>query len=346
MIVLVDPKALCELEAADSEALGLLTEQVQVADILVANRVDRCEPAHLARFRRLAEELWPRPLAVHETSFGALPATSLDWPDGEGARAERTRTRSQHDSTGHDPAHDHAHTSTAGFRARSWQWAPGVVFSHSRLSHALQRMLAGEAGASVARLKGIFRTQEGVSRLEIAGGILHDRLTAFRRDSRVDAIVAAEDDGALATLGAWLTAAILDESELRIDANRVEVVLPDGRVLGIDREQLLALPDPVADVSMQFPKRTGSAARVRSLFAELGVPKSGSAVVVAGDGFASDPVPLAVFAEGILLHSIGGEPLPDDQGGPFRLLIPEEASPEPVSCANVKGVAKIVVRGE
>jgi hypothetical protein len=46
----------------------------------------------------------------------------------------------------------------------------------------------------------------------------------------------------------------------------------------------------------------------------------------------------------VLLHSLDGEPLPAGQGGPFRLLIPEEASSEPVSCANVKGVAKIVVR--
>ena len=53
---------------------------------------------------------------------------------------------------------------------------------------------------------------------------------------------------------------------------------------------------------------------------------------------------VGVFAEGVVLHSLEGEPLPDDQGGPFRLLIPEEASPEPVACANVKGIAKVVVR--
>ena len=53
---------------------------------------------------------------------------------------------------------------------------------------------------------------------------------------------------------------------------------------------------------------------------------------------------MAVLRRGVLLHSLDGEPLPDEQGGPFRLLIPEDASPEPVSCANVKGVAKVVLR--
>jgi hypothetical protein len=46
----------------------------------------------------------------------------------------------------------------------------------------------------------------------------------------------------------------------------------------------------------------------------------------------------------VLLHSLGDAPLPADQGGPFRLLIPQDASRDPISCANVKGVAKVVLR--
>jgi hypothetical protein len=76
----------------------------------------------------------------------------------------------------------------------------------------------------------------------------------------------------------------------------------------------------------------------------LAVPDTGTAVVVAGDGFASEPVPIPVLRQGVLLHSLDGAPLPAEQGGPFRLLIPQDASPDPISCANVKGVAKIVIR--
>ena len=48
----------------------------------------------------------------------------------------------------------------------------------------------------------------------------------------------------------------------------------------------------------------------------------------------------------MLLHSQGDAPLADDKGGPFRLLIPEDASSAPISCANVKGVAKVVIRAD
>src|SRR5439155_11472040 len=120
---------------------------------------------------------------------------------------------------------DHA-PSTEGHAARSWCWSPEAVFSGQRLRDALGA-LAGDP--AVARFKGIFRTEEGVSRLEIAGGVLHDRLTSFRRDSRADAI-ARGDAAALDRVGAALSAAVLRDEELQRDPNRIEFVLPDGRV--------------------------------------------------------------------------------------------------------------------
>jgi G3E family GTPase len=334
VVVLVDPRSLSERGSDDAVTRRLLQEQAQVADVLVANRSDLCDEAELESFQRFAAELWPPPLAVHVTQQGALPGDLLEWPEGEGSRSEREAS-----GTGHDHS-----DSTAGYRARSWKWSPGVVFSRQRLTRALQRLAGREAETPLVRFKGIFRTEEGTSRLEIAGGMLHDRLTAYRRDSRADAIVRADDDAALARIGESLEGAALSDEELRVDVNRVEVVLPDGRVHGVDLEMLRELPDPVGDVATQFPGRVGSAARLRSLFAHLELPSRGEAVVVAGDGFASEPVDLAVLLQGVLLHSLEGEPLPSSKGGPFRLLIPETASPEPVSCANVKGVAKLVLR--
>jgi G3E family GTPase len=336
LVVLLDPGQLAALEAgADTDALALLIEQADGADVLVANRIDLCDEAALARFRRFAGERWPAPLAVLETTEGRLPTSAFEWPAGEGPRARRAA-----------PAHEHghAHASTRDHAVRSWRWAPDVVFSHARLFDALARMLRGEAGAPLARFKGIFRTEQGVSRLEIAGGALHDRRTSFRRDSRADAIVLKDHEVVLQNVSDLLTGAILSESELRRDPNRIEIVLPDGAVHEVDREFLQSLPDGIDDVSARFPKRGGAAARVRALFDRLGVGAHGRAVVVAGDGFASEPVALDVLREGVLVHSLEGGPLPEKQGGPFRLLIPEDASEAPVSCANVKGVAKIVVQ--
>jgi G3E family GTPase len=329
-VVLVDPARLAALAGADSDELRLLREQAEGADVLVANRADVCAEDDLARFRELAEALWPAPLATCVTSHGAVPPELWEWPAGEGPRAPRASRN----------AHAHRHDSTAGYSARSWTWAPEVVFSRERLTRALHG-LAGDA--SLARFKGIFRTQEGVSRLEVSGGVLHDRLTSFRRDSRADAIVRG-DAAALDAIGALLDAAVLLEAELALDATRIEVVLPGGAVHGVDRERLLALPGGIADVSARWPSRAGSAARVSALFDALGAGESGEAVVVAGDGFAAEPVPVSVLREGFLVHTLDGQPLPEKQGGPFRLLIPDDASPGPVACANVKGVAKIVVR--
>jgi G3E family GTPase len=341
LVVLLDPGELARLEAGgDASTLALLREQADGADVLVANRIDLCGEAELARFRRFAAERWPAPLAVLETTEGRLPASAFEWPPGEGARA----ARGAHAHHEHD--HDHAAPSTAGHAARSWRWEPDAVFSHTRLSAALARMVRGEAGAPLARFKGIFRTEQGVSRLEIAGGALHDRLTAFRRDSRADAIVRKEHEMFLANVFDLLNGALLSESEARLDPHRIEIVLPGGIVHAVDRALLHSLPDGVADVGTLFPKRTGTAARVRALFDRLGVGAQGHAVVVAGDGFASEPVPLAVLREGVLVHSLEGDALPEKQGGPFRLLILEDASSTPVSCANVKGVAKIAVRDE
>ena len=323
VVVIVDPR-----ELAHGQSLALLREQIQAADVLVANRTDLASESEMAAFDRYAEELWPAPLAVIRTQQGLLAREQLDWPAGEGPRHR----------AGH--AHHHHAPSIEGHAARSWRWSPEVVFSGQRLRDALSSLAANP---SIARFKGIFRTEEGVSRLEIAGGVLHDRLTSFRRDSRAD-VIARDSERLLDDVRSALEGAILRQEELKRDPNRIEFILPDGRVHLVDRAELLALPGGIQDVSVQFPKRSGSAARLAALFETLGLPDAGSAVVVAGDGFASEPVPISVLRQGVLLHSLGDAALPSEQGGPFRLLIPQDASPDPISCANVKGVAKVVLR--
>lgn len=344
VVVLVDPAALRRLEAAgESESLALAREQAAGADVLVANRSDLASEEDLEHFRRFAAALWPAPLAVWETRRGEIPARLLAWPDPEASQTAASARPVSTDLANHSHAHAHA-DSTRGFRARSFRWSPQVVFGRERLRAALEELVRGEAGAPLARFKGIFRTLEGVSRIEIAGGQLHEEPTSYRRDSRADAIIASEDEAALERVGELLAAAALDPSELVLDAQRIEVVLPGGSVHAVDRNDLLALPDGLPDVSSLFPKRSGSAARVGALLDRLDAPAEGLAVVVAGDGFAAEPVALGVLRRGVLLHSLDGEPLPAEQGGPFRLLIPDDASEQPVSCSNVKGVAKIVVR--
>ena len=324
LVVLVDPGQLDAGEHAD-----LLREQAEGADVVVANRSDLASAEQLERFERWAAALWPAPLSVHRTRHGVLPAAALDWPEGEGPRLLAKHT---------------AHGSTDGFAVRSLRWAPDRVFSRDRLFAAVQRLLQGEAGAALARLKGIFRTQEGVVRLEVAGGVINERSSSFRRDSRVDVILRADGDAALERAAEWLAQALLSDGERRLSVERIELALEDGRARLIDRDLLRSLDDPVADVSTIIPERKGAAARISALWRALELPQDGHVVIVAGDGFASEPVPVDTLCQGLLLHTLEGRPLPADKGGPFRLLIPKEASPPSGACANVKAVARLVHR--
>jgi hypothetical protein len=323
--VLLEPR---RLAAADAAERALLEEQVEAADVLVANRTDLCDEAELARFDAWVAELWPAPLVVHRTSHGRVPPALLDWPEGEGARLPRAAER--------EGQHRHVH-STAGYAARSWVWSPELVFERARILAALE-------GATLERFKGIFRTREGVFRFQVAGGEQHEEPSSHRRDSRADAIVREADAALLERLAAALAAAVLSEAELRARAHEIEIAAPDGRVQVVDRALLASLPDGIEDVSALFPKRKGEAARLAGLFERLGLASEGHAVVCAADGFASEPVALRALGQGVLLHSLEGEALPEGQGGPFRLLIPEGVADAPSACANVKAVTRIVIR--
>jgi G3E family GTPase len=335
VVVLVDPGRIASKNVDEQELIEL---QAGVADILVANRTDLCSPEVIEQFDSWVDTLWPQPLVVHKTSFGRIPSELMEWPEGEGARLSET----PHD---HSHAHDHG-DSSEGFDARSFRWAPDVVFSAERLGRAVLRMQEGLAGADLARFKGIFRTQEGFVLFEVASGTAHQQRSAHRRDSRADVIVSGDGDGAYERIANWVQGAILTSDEIEATTHQIEIALPDGRVRIVQRADLAGLPDGIADVGDLFPKRAGSAARLAALWDSTELPENGSAVICAWDGFASEPVPVEALKQGVLIHTLGGEPLPKDKGGPFRLMIPENVPETPSSCANVKGVVRVVIKDD
>ena len=339
LVVLVDPSRLGTKSDDEAELIAL---QAGIADVLVANRSDLASPEALARFDALAQTLWPQPLSVHKTTRGKLPPEAFEWPANEGARLPRAASAAQ-DAHGHGHA-GHAHASTSAHAVRSFRWSPEVVFSRERVSRAALRASEGLAGAKLARWKGIFRTDQGVVLLEVAGGQMHEERSPFRRDSRLDVILESGGEDAFPRIASWLAGAVLSDSERAANATRIELVFPNGRTRFIEREELVGLPGGVADVSALVPKRAGSAARVAALLDAHKASQHTSAVVCAADGFASEPVPLAALREGLLVHSVEGAALDAKQGGAYRLLIPEGVPGAPSACANVKGVVRIVLR--
>lgn len=339
VLVLIDPARLGRETPPEAE---LVLQQLEAADVVIVNRCDLAGEGDLARSRTRLEALWPPPIAVHWTQRGSIPEQLWSWPSGaEKPQPERQSHAHSEGHEGHAPA---ATPSTLGHRAVSKTWLAAELFSRSRLREILARLLAGEAGARAVRLKGIFRTREGWLRLEIAGGRVHEAVSAFRRDSRVDAIFATEAaEPAERALG-WLEAARLQPAELTQLSQQLEIATQGGALRALDREQLEALPDGIPDVAALMPKRQGSAARIGALFDALGLARGGHAVVCASDGFASEPVAVEVLCQGVIVHSLAGEPLSEKQGGPFRLLIPDGVPGAPLACANVKGVSRIVLR--
>jgi G3E family GTPase len=311
VVVVADPHVIA------GEDHGLLQEQGEAADILIANRIDLCTEGELIAFDAWAESLWPGPALVLKTQFGKLPIREV-----------------LHMKPTSRPQPDHRHHHDHPFDVDSRHWPADVVFSKQRLT---ELPLAG-----VSRLKGLFRTEEGVFLMEWAGDQRHERATSYRRDSRVDVIVPRGQSELLQQVLGALDQAILSAEELAIRGDELEVVLPDGQRKIFDRAALTALANGVPDVSLLIPKRVGVAARISSLWSEIGA-SGGDVVVIAADGYATPSVPLTAVSSGVLVHSVSDGPLPADKGGPFRLLIPGDAGPGG-PCANVKGVVRIVVR--
>ena len=205
--------------------------------------------------------------------------------------------------------------------------------------------MSDKKGGTLVRFKGIFRTQEGTSFLEMSGGTLHDRVTSYRRDSRADAIFEGpEQSKKLDSMEEGLKAALLKDEERDLPIDRIQISPEKGEPYLVERRKLASLPEGLKDIGQVFERRKGAAARLDSLWTELDLHENGRAIVVAFDGFATEPIPITSLMSGFLIHSLDGNPLPEDKGGPFRLLIPEETPGVPSSCANVKGVVKIVLR--
>jgi hypothetical protein len=114
-----------------------------------------------------------------------------------------------------------------------------------------------------------------------------------------------------------------------------------------DLKALSDLPEQISDVSKLAPKREGGAVWLRVLLERA--RRRGSArfaTLASGDGSFAISVPLAPLLErAFLVYRLGDAALPDNKGGPVRLLltgdVPCESTEQLDACAQVKQLARI-----
>ena len=151
-------------------------DQVQLADVLVLNKLDTATPQLVNDFRAWANGLFPPKLLVAATEHGRIEPGWLDLlPDVRRDRPERLPLGA--------PA-----VSGEELDSRGFVFPPETVFGEPALLAALSR-------PELVRLKGVFHCERGWIAVNRAGGRTSVKPTAFRRESRLEVFAAGVEWG-------------------------------------------------------------------------------------------------------------------------------------------------------
>ncbi len=132
--------------------------------------------------------------------------------------------------------------------------------------------------------------------------------------------------------------AFLEKRAHRRPTVRVGGLVEASQELG--REELLRLPaaEQVDDVGALVPGKKGRAVRLASLLAAARPrPDVTHVAITSEDGAARASLSLDEAAHALVVYALRDQALPQDQGGPFRLLVPNARD----ACQNVKHVGSV-----
>ena len=171
VICLIDPR---QLGDAKYRELETYRDQIALADVLVANKCDLATAAQLSAFREFAAQCYPPKRFVAEVSQGQLETGWLD--------IESTLANNLHSAQAHD---HHA------FVSHGWVYPSEQVFDPLKLKALFKTW---GADAQIVRAKGVFRIGRDWRLTNLSGGIVDIQSIAYRRDSRVDIIMRAQNE--------------------------------------------------------------------------------------------------------------------------------------------------------
>lgn len=189
IVTLVDPALFLKPQIME---LPLFRNQVDAADIIVANRCDLASETVTEAFYEKAKKLYPPKIAVLSTRFGQLPEEILSLivdpnkinTNLAGSEAKFEMAFSHSTGTGHPM-----------YNERGWTWYPSTIFAHNELTDIFEALRSGTAGikGKVERSKGIFHTENGWYLIEQALGEVYEREIQYRRDNRCQIIFSGSD---------------------------------------------------------------------------------------------------------------------------------------------------------
>lgn len=164
VVILFDP---VKTRPVTLEVLPYWRHLAECADIAVINRCDCASVGVVDALAGVLEQWHPPKLRVVRTTFGRLDPTLFDLRGGMGFDAPAART-----------AHHTALPETGSFFS-------GDLFSNESLF-----ALLNDISPVTERFKGVFRTDQGWMRMEIAGGTLASEPAGEAEQSRADWIAA------------------------------------------------------------------------------------------------------------------------------------------------------------
>lgn len=180
---LVDPADFAKPEMKDNP---IFIDQIQMADVLVMNKLDTATPELVADFQTWANGLFPPKLLVVATTDGRLDPAWLDL-DSDAERMPLfpdLHADHRHEETvslgGARPGKPVRYATPDGVSpACGWVFDPADVFDEEKL-------LAVLANPAFARLKGVFRCENEWLAVNRTADGTSVKPTAYRRDSRVE----------------------------------------------------------------------------------------------------------------------------------------------------------------
>ena len=187
-ICLVDPRRWADANVRSHETFQ---DQINLADVLLANKSDLVGEELAEKFKLWANSLFPPKLLIESISNGEI---NVDWLDIEPFQARKAAFPQAH-------SHEHHNHHTAetleipeigkpvkkpskglGMYSCGWIFSPEEVFSLPKLRQFFSTL------QSVDRAKGVFRTGKDWVLINAVDGEFSVQYIAYRRDNRIELI--------------------------------------------------------------------------------------------------------------------------------------------------------------